>query len=499
MPSTRPLVQIFARSLNAVIGDGETNSIPFKSTVDLKAFKRYTVGNIVIMGRKTAASLNFKPLPNRINVIMSHELCGSTIPGFLVYNDKDKLLEDINNPEIFDLTPYKDYRNTEEEIAYVIGGAVVYNLFEEHISASVVTLIDKDVTNLSLPIKHQVEKASYYEYVRALPLDIEGDDKIRDHRIHYHTCHKHPESLLNVYPEANELSDYIKLVQDILDNGESKEDRTSTGTRSVFGRMLHFKNVNSRPPFLTNRKLPLKSTIGELLWFISGNTNAFVLKDIFKCNFWDEWANDFGSIGPMYGAQWRGKTDGIDQLSKLLNDMVHNPSSRRLMVDAWNPRVLPEDGVVPNKQADQGLSALAPCHFAFQVNVTSDFKVDLQWYQRSADVLLGLPVNIASYYILLCILCKAATELTDGEVIYIPRNLTVALGDAHIYNNHIELAEDVVTRRPLKGAKFEVPDGVLELFFKDVKIQTLADYQQKLFDNIVEYSAHPNPKIPRNV
>lgn len=499
MQLNRPIVQIFAKSIDNVIGNRTTNRLPFKSRVDLEAFKRYTEGNIVIMGRKTADSLNYQSLPNRINIVLSHELTKNSIPGFIVYNDVNKLLTDLQNPELFDLSPYQSFRNTTEEIVYIIGGKIVYDLFEEYYHASIVTKIDINIGNKIDNVKHELSLPCYSRHEKALSLDIENDDKISSHYIVYHNREQYPKSLLEVYPSVNKLSDYQNLLKELLSKGEEKKDRTGTGTLSVFGRMLHFKDVDKIPPFLTTRKLPLKSTLGELLWFINGNTNANILKDNLKCNFWNEWANEFGNIGPMYGAQWRGKTDGVDQLSRLLHDMVHNPSSRRLLVDAWNPKVLPKDGVKPNEQANIGLSALAPCHFAFQLNITRDYRVDLQWYQRSADVALGLPVNIASYYFLLCILCKAATELTDNKVIYIPRHLSVALGDAHLYNNHIEIAKELVKRRPLASASFTIPDGMIELFTSGIKLQTLMDYQQILYNNIQGYIAHPNPKIARNI
>lgn len=498
MQSKRPVAQIFAKTLNNVIGILSTNSLPFKSRVDLQAFKRYTSGNIVIMGRKTADSLKFKPLPNRINVIVSHELRPGTVPGFIVYNDIKQLMEDVQDPSKFDLTPYSEHRVTKEEIVYIVGGASIYNAFEKYVQASVVTTIVKPI-GVEIPTVRYAGKKGYTKYRRALPLDLEGDDKIYSHYIQFHTPMQEPACLLDVYPDPNDLSDYTLLLKSLLDMGEEKEDRTNTGTLSLFGTMLHFHDVNVCPPFLTTRKLPLKSTIGELLWFISGCTNAHVLKDSFKCNFWDEWANEYGNIGPMYGAQWRGKTDGVDQLNNLLHEMVHNPSSRRLLVDAWNPKVLPDPTLKPHEQANKGLSALAPCHFAFQLNITSDFRVDLLWYQRSADTALGLPVNIASYYFLLCILCKAATEMTNGKVQYIPRTLSVALGDVHLYKNHVDIVREIVDRRPLKVPSFTIPDGMLELFTSGIKLQTLVDYQQKIFDGIKDYEAHPNPKLARNV
>ncbi len=495
----RPVVQIFARTINGIIGNIATNDLPFKSSVDLQTFKTYTVGNIVIMGRKTAASLNFKPLKDRINVIISHELKEESVSGFLVYSNIVQLMKDVQDKDKFNLEPFKDKRNTSEEFVYIIGGLETYKLLEYYTEASIVTVIDKYVKRDESSLVYHGKHPQAIKHHRALPIDKYGDDPIEEHYLQLYGNNSTLLSLLSIRPPVNEMHSYTQLVDDILNAGDEKEDRTGTGTISLFGQSLAFYNVSDNPPLLTTRRLPLKATIGELLWFITGCTDVRILREKFKCSFWNEWADEQDRIGPMYGAQWRGKTDGIDQLQTLLDDIVNNPFSRRLLVDAWNPKVLPDPKLSPQEQAAKGLSSLAPCHFAFQLNVTKDFEVDLQWYQRSADVALGLPVNIASYYFLLCILCKAATEMTNGKVEYKPRHLFVALGDAHIYNNHIEQAREMVSRRELRTCKFTVPDGVIELFTKNVKLDTAASYQDKLFDGIENYEAHPNVILVRNV
>lgn len=227
------------------------------------------------------------------------------------------------------------------------------------------------------------------------------------------------------------MNQYHDLLERILSDGAEKTDRTGTGTLSVFGHQMRF-NLASGFPMLTTKKLPLKSIVHELLWFLAGDTNIKYLKD-HKVSIWDEWADENGDLGPVYGSQWRSwpAADGrsIDQISNLIEMIRKNPDSRRLIVSAWNP-------------ADVDKMALPPCHCLFQFYVANG-KLSCQLYQRSADVFLGVPFNIASYA-LLTMMVAQVTGLKPGDFVH-------SLGDAHLYSNHLEQARLQLTRptRPL--------------------------------------------------
>ena len=224
------------------------------------------------------------------------------------------------------------------------------------------------------------------------------------------------------------MQQYLDLLRDIMNNGVERGDRTGTGTRAVFGRQLRF-DLGAGFPMVTTKKLHLKSIIYELLWFLKGDTNVRYLQDN-GVRIWDEWADENGDLGPVYGKQWRSwaAPDGgvIDQIDWLLNEIKTNPNSRRLIVSAWNP-------------ADVNDMALPPCHCLFQFSVMEG-KLSCQLYQRSADVFLGVPFNIASYALLTLMLARA-TGLEPGEFVH-------TFGDAHLYLNHLEQAELQLGRAP---------------------------------------------------
>ncbi|MHB8921563.1 MAG: thymidylate synthase [Halothiobacillus sp.] len=221
---------------------------------------------------------------------------------------------------------------------------------------------------------------------------------------------------------------YLDLVRHVLDNGVDRGDRTGTGTRSVFGHQMRF-DLHAGFPALTTKKLHLRSIIHELLWFIQGDTNIRYLQE-HGVRIWDEWADSEGNLGPVYGKQWRSwaAPDGrtIDQLAQVIHDIKTNPESRRLIVTAWNP------SDVPNM-------ALPPCHLLFQFYVANG-KLSCQLYQRSADIFLGVPFNIASYALLTMMIAQV-TGLQPGEFVH-------TLGDAHIYHNHFEQAQTQLERSP---------------------------------------------------
>jgi len=237
---------------------------------------------------------------------------------------------------------------------------------------------------------------------------------------------------------------YLDLLQEVLDHGESKEDRTGTGTLSLFGRQIRF-DLQSGFPLLTTKKLHLRSIVHELLWFITGDTNVRYLNDN-KVRIWDEWADEDGDLGPIYGSQWRSwpahNGETIDQLRQVLADIKRNPDSRRLIVSAWNVADLPQ-------------MALAPCHTLFQFYV-SNGKLSCQLYQRSADIFLGVPFNIASYA-LLTLMVAQVSNLQPGDFVH-------TFGDLHLYQNHIKQAKLQLTRKPLPLPHLRLSSSIDKLF-----------------------------------
>ncbi|NRF40301.1 thymidylate synthase [Pedobacter foliorum] len=259
------------------------------------------------------------------------------------------------------------------------------------------------------------------------------------------------------------MKQYLDLMQHVLDHGTQKHDRTGTGTISVFGYQMRF-NLQEGFPMVTTKKLHLKSIIHELIWFLSGDTNIKYLKDN-GVKIWDEWADADGNLGPVYGSQWRSwpKPDGghIDQIEQIVNTIKNNPDSRRIIVSAWNV-------------ADVEHMALPPCHAFFQFYV-ADGKLSCQLYQRSADIFLGVPFNIASYALLTMMVAQVC-GLEYGDFIH-------TLGDAHLYNNHIEQAKLQLNRDPKKLPVMEInPDvkNILDFKFEDFTLK--------------DYDAHPHIK-----
>jgi thymidylate synthase len=259
------------------------------------------------------------------------------------------------------------------------------------------------------------------------------------------------------------MRQYLDLMQHVLDNGLSKEDRTGTGTLSVFGYQMRF-DLEEGFPVVTTKKLHLRSIIHELLWFLKGDTNIKYLKDN-KVSIWDEWADENGELGPVYGHQWRSwpAPDGttIDQISKVVDQIKTNPDSRRLIVSAWNV-------------AEVEHMALPPCHTFFQFYV-SEGKLSCQLYQRSADIFLGVPFNIASYALLTMMMAQVC-ELQPGEFIH-------TFGDAHLYSNHIEQTRLQLSRevKPLPRMKL------------NPEIRNIFDFKFEDFE-LVGYDPHPHIK-----
>jgi len=271
---------------------------------------------------------------------------------------------------------------------------------------------------------------------------------------------------------------YLDLLQHILDHGVDKSDRTGTGTRSVFGYQMRFPLAH-RFPLLTTKKLHLRSIIYELLWFLKGDTNVRWLNEN-GVTIWDEWADETGELGPVYGAQWRSwpTPDGqsIDQLADVLDRLRTRPDSRRHIVTAWNPAVLPDESMPPKDNATAGRQALPPCHTLFQFYVAQG-RLSCQLYQRSADVFLGVPFNIASYA-LLTLMMAQVLELEPGDFVH-------TLGDAHIYNNHMDQVRTQLSREP-----FEPP--VMRL---NPEVTSLWEFDFEDFE-LIDYRCHPPIKAP---
>jgi thymidylate synthase len=274
------------------------------------------------------------------------------------------------------------------------------------------------------------------------------------------------------------MQNYLQLLQDILDKGTRKPDRTGTGTISLFGYQMRF-DLAAGFPAVTTKKLHFKSIIHELLWFLRGDTNIRYLSDR-GVTIWDDWATDDGELGPVYGAQWRDwiTPDGrhIDQISQLLLDLKNKPDSRRHIISAWNPALLPDESHSPKENAAAGLQALPPCHTMFQFHV-ADGRLSCQMYQRSADVFLGVPFNIASYALLTMMIAQVA-DLQPGDFVH-------TFGDVHIYLNHMEQVSTQLGREP-----FPLPQMKL-----NPKRRNLFDFCYEDFE-LIGYQCHPGIRAP---
>ena len=259
------------------------------------------------------------------------------------------------------------------------------------------------------------------------------------------------------------MKQYLDLVKHVLEKGDFKEDRTGTGTKSVFGYQMRF-DLSKGFPMLTTKKLHLKSIIYELLWFLNGDTNIKYLNEN-GVRIWNEWADENGDLGPVYGFQWRNwNGDNIDQIKELIDNLKKNPNSRRMLVSAWNPSVLPDTSKSFNENISQGKAALPPCHALFQFYV-NDGKLSCQLYQRSADVFLGVPFNIASYSLFTLMIAQVCG--------YMPGDFIHTFGDAHIYTNHFDQVKLQLTRSPKQLPTIEINSKITDIFnfsFEDFKL-----------------------------
>lgn len=262
------------------------------------------------------------------------------------------------------------------------------------------------------------------------------------------------------------MKQYHDLLRHVLASGNQKGDRTGTGTISIFGHQMRF-DLSEGFPMVTTKKLHLKSIVHELLWFLKGDTNVTYLQEN-GVRIWNEWADDNGNLGPVYGYQWRNwNGEEIDQIKEVVTSLKNNPNSRRMLVSAWNPSVLPDTTVSFAENVANGKAALPPCHAFFQFYV-ADGKLSCQLYQRSADIFLGVPFNIASYALFTLMMAQVC-DLQPGEFIH-------TFGDAHIYNNHLEQVELQLSREPRPLPKMVLNPEVKDIFDFKFEDFTLEDY-----------------------
>jgi len=265
------------------------------------------------------------------------------------------------------------------------------------------------------------------------------------------------------------MQQYLDLIRHIQKNGVEKTDRTGTGTKSIFGYQMRF-DLSRGFPLLTTKKIHFKSVVHELLWFLKGETNIeYLQKNGVK--IWNEWANENGDLGPVYGHQWRNwNSEGIDQIHDMINTIKTNPDSRRILVSAWNPSVMPDTSISFSENISKNKAALPPCHAFFQCYIANE-KLSVQLYQRSADVFLGVPFNIASYA-LLALMIAQVTGYKPGEFIH-------TFGDAHIYLNHKDQIIEQLNRHPRNLPKIKLNPKIknlLDFTYNDIKLLSYDPY-----------------------
>ena len=269
------------------------------------------------------------------------------------------------------------------------------------------------------------------------------------------------------------MKQYHDLIKHVVENGTQKHDRTGTGTKSVFGHQMRF-DLSEGFPMVTTKKLHLKSIVYELLWFLNGDTNIGYLQEN-GVRIWNEWADEKGDLGPVYGHQWRNwNSEEVDQISDIIHTLKTNPDSRRMLVSAWNPSVMPDGSKTFSENVANGKAALPPCHAFFQFYV-ADGKLSCQLYQRSADIFLGVPFNIASYALFTMMMAQVCGYKV-GDFIH-------TFGDAHIYNNHMEQIELQLSRDVRALPKMILNPDVKSIF--DFKFEDFT---------LVDYNPHPHIK-----
>lgn len=406
---------------------GSSNDLPWsRISSDMKFFRQITRNFTVIMGRKTYESIGY-PLPFRENIVLTNSL--KNIPNVKTANS------------FFDAI----FKATTSQI-FIIGGVAVYEKCLQFVENIYITHIPQKMITKTVDTYFSLEKIPKPIYTTKIKLD----DRIEVSHMHF--------------SKNNDVT-YLLLLNDILKNGIKSEDRTGTGTISKFGLSATYDLEHSFP-LLTTKKVFWKGVVEELFWFLSGDTNVNTLKSK-GVNIWNEWAAQDGSLGPVYGKQWRD-FGGVDQIKNLLIGLADNPNSRRHIVSAWNP-------------AELSQMALPPCHMMFQFNVRGKY-LDCAWYQRSADMFLGVPFNIASYALLTYIIAHISG--------YTPGRLTHFIGNAHIYTNHIYQVKKQLSRTPNSPPTLSFSDS----FTSDQFLNNLDSIKNLITLN--NYSPHPTIKAP---
>jgi len=421
-------------------GIGKDGQLPWSCSEDLKHFKRVTLDSFVIMGRKTWESIpnKVKPLPRRINIVLSKTIDYHCACGVKVLSSLESALGYCKR---------SNEENGQDKNIFIMGGGQLYKEALDHPDCRKIyqSRINGDY-NCDTFFKFGSEWKNVYSK--------KVNDKL---------------TIEEYYKGSSHLEyNYLNLIKKILKNGEPKPDRTGTGTLSLFGEKMEFSLENNTLPILTTKRVPFKMVLDELIWFISGNTNAKTLQDK-KIHIWDgnssrEYLDSIGlperkegDLGPVYGFQWRFfsaeyvdchtdyKGKGVDQLQWVIDEIKSNPSSRRIFMSSWNPK-------------DLKLMALPPCHLSIQFNVgfsnNEPTFLDSCLYQRSADVGLGVPFNITSYSILTIMIAR----LTGLK----PRKFVHVMGDTHIYKDHIPQLETQVLKIPFEFPTLRVSDRVIK-------------------------------------
>jgi len=461
------------------LGIGYNGGLPWKSLKpDMKYFKKLTstpkaegLRNVVIMGRKTWESIpsKFRPLPNRINVVLSRK------PEFTTDHKDVKVFQSFSAALESFPSMYKDIGEI-----FVIGGSQIYEQAFKHEALSEV-YITKVYKSFDCDCFLQIDYSKFFCQTLSI-------DKFED--IPYEFCILRKQEAGNLYPEVRSLRtheewQYLDTIRDCIENGVQRGDRTQTGTLSHFGRTMRFSLRNNVFPLLTTKRVFWRGVAEELLWFVNGSTNANKLAEK-RIHFWDaNGSRDFldklgfkdrevGDLGPVYGFQWRhfgaeytdmhadynGK--GVDQLSTVIDCIKNNPNSRRIVLTAWNPK-------------DQPKMALPPCHMFCQFYVANG-ELSCQMYQRSADMGLGVPFNIASYSLLTRMIAQVC-GLRAGEFIHV-------IGDCHVYLNHVEPLKKQLQRQPR-------PFPTLEI---NPEVKSIGDFKYSDF-KIVDYNPYKNIKM----
>lgn len=409
---------------------GSANSLPWEYIKDdMHFFKKMTLNSTVIMGRKTYQSIG-GPLPNRENIVISNSLKESS--------NKIKVFSSIFDAII----------SAKNSQIFIIGGATLYKQCLPFVENLYLTKIPKHML---------VKESDTFFPLSFLPtpsqvINFNLTESIQVSHMHF--------------SKNNDVT-YILMLNDILKNGYKSNDRTNTGTISKFGLSSTYDLQHSFP-LLTTKRVFWKGVVEELFWFLSGDTNANTLKNK-GVNIWNAWADENGELGPVYGKQWRDFA-GVDQIKNLLISLAENPQSRRHIVSAWNP-------------AELSQMALPPCHMMFQFNVRENKYLDCAWYQRSADMFLGVPFNIASYALLTYIIAHISG--------YTPGRLTHFIGNAHIYSNHINQVKEQISRVP------KTPPTLT--FSQDFTQEDLLNNLNKIKNSIELNDYNPCPTIKAEI